>query len=139
MSGGKRILVVDDQREIREMTETILAAAGYRVATAAGGTEALERVREGPFDLVLLDISMPGMDGWEILGLIRADEALLGLRVAMFSVKGEIRDKMHALQGGADDYITKPFGVDDLVRRVARLVGDADGGPSRRDAATGGR
>ncbi len=139
MSAGKRILVVDDQREIRDMTETILAAAGYRVATASGGTEALERVREEPFDLVLLDISMPGMDGWEILGLIRADEALLGLRVAMFSVKGEIRDKMHALQSGADDYITKPFGVDDLVRRVGRLVGDADGGPSRRDAASGGR
>ena len=117
-----RVLVVDDQEEIREMTSLILSGAGYAVATAAGGEEALRRARQEAFDLVLLDINMPGMGGWETLRLLREDEDLSGLPVAMFSVKGEVRDKTVGLQYGATDYITKPFAVDDLVARVSRLL-----------------
>lgn len=117
-----RVLVVDDQEEIREMTSLVLSGAGYAVTTAAGGEEALRRARIEPFDLVLLDINMPGMGGWETLRLLREDEELDGLPVAMFSVKGEVRDKTVGLQYGATDYITKPFAVDDLVARVARLL-----------------
>lgn len=117
-----RILVVDDQEEIREMTSLILTGAGYDVTAAGGGEEALRLARRAPFDLVLLDINMPGMGGWETLRLLRADEELEGLAVAMFSVKGEVRDKTVGLQYGATDYITKPFAVDDLVARVARLL-----------------
>ena len=117
-----RVLVVDDQEEIREMTSLILSGAGYEVSTADGGEEALRLARREPFDLVLLDINMPGMGGWETLRLLRADEDLEGLPVAMFSVKGEVRDKTVGLQYGATDYITKPFAVDDLVARVARLL-----------------
>jgi DNA-binding response OmpR family regulator len=119
---ASRVLVVDDQEEIREMTAMILSGAGYEVRTAAGGEEALREARRASFDVVLLDINMPGMGGWETLRLMRQDEALADLVVAMFSVKGEVRDKTAGLQYGASDYITKPFAVDDLVRRVARLV-----------------
>lgn len=117
-----RVLVVDDQAEIREMTAMILEGAGYRVLAAASGPEALRELRRHRFDLVLLDINMPGMDGWETLRLIRADEETEDLPVAMFSVKSEIRDKVHGMQYGALDYITKPFAVDELTRRVDRLV-----------------
>ncbi len=133
MSEPRRILVVDDQREILELTASVLAGAGYRAETSASGREALERLAEESFDLVLLDIDMPGMDGWETLRLLRADEQLSELRVAMFSVKGELKDKVHSLQEGASGYITKPFVVDELVARVERiLASDAAGaGPPR--------
>ena len=122
MKGPKRILVVDDQADIRGVTELVLAGAGYDVRTAEDGEEAIRRLRCEAFDLVLLDVNMPGMDGWETLRLLRADEALAPVPVAMFTVKSEIRDKVHGLQEGAVDYITKPFATDELLARVARLV-----------------
>ena len=126
MSTRPRLLVVDDQEDIREMARLVLAGAGCDVTTASSGREALGLAREAPFDLVLLDINMPGLDGWATLRLLRADEALEDLPVAMFSVKSEIRDKVASLQDGAIDYITKPFGVDELVARVTRIL-DAHG------------
>ncbi len=132
MIRARRVLVVDDQPEIREVTETILAGAGYEVGTAEDGEEALGRVRRERFDLVLLDVNMPGMDGWETLRLLRADPALGSLPVAMFTVKTEVRDKVHGIQEGAIDYITKPFDVDDLLLRVERILGRPAGGPEAR-------
>ena len=115
-----RILVVDDQEDIREMARLVLLDAGFLVETAASGEEALKRARDLELDLVLLDINMPGLDGWATLKLLRA--AAADLPVAMFSVKSEVRDKMASLQDGAVDFIAKPFSVDELVRRVARIV-----------------
>ncbi|MEE8411580.1 MAG: response regulator, partial [Acidobacteriota bacterium] len=109
MTDGQRILVVDDQQDIRDMTALVLAGAGYRVDTVDSGESALSALEQDRFDLVLLDINMPEMDGWETLRLIRCDEELTGLPVVMFSVKGEIRDKIESLQEGADDFVTKPF------------------------------
>jgi two-component system OmpR family response regulator len=120
-----RILIVDDQSEILELAATVLRGAGYEVATAAVGREALELLGAAPIDLVLLDINMPRMDGWETLRLIRADDALVGLPVLMFSIKGEISDKVHSLQEGATGYVNKPFEVDDLLDRVARALAAA--------------
>lgn len=117
-----RILVVDDQDDIREMARLVLVDGGYEVATAPSGEAALRLARESGFDLMLLDINMPGLDGWSTLRLVRADEALDELPVAMFSVKGEVRDKIAGLQDGAVDYITKPFGVDELLSRVERIL-----------------
>jgi len=122
MSEKKRILVVDDQREILDVTALVLEGAGYDIEIARSGTEALDRVSRESFDLVLLDINMPEMDGWETLRLIRADERLESLVVVMFSVKGELQDKVHSLQEGASGYITKPFIVDDLVERIQRAL-----------------
>ena len=92
-----------------------LQRRGYQVEVAADGLQALEVVAAGGVDLILLDIDMPGMNGWETLRLIRADQQLTDTPVVMFSVNNEIKDKLHGLQEGAVDYITKPFIVDDLL------------------------
>jgi DNA-binding response OmpR family regulator len=130
MSAGKRLLVVDDQDDIREMARLVLTDAGYDVVAASSGRQALAIARASSFDLVLLDINMPELDGWATLRLLRADEALDALPVAMFSVKSEVRDKVAGLKDGAIDYITKPFGVDELVSRVSRILAAASGGVS---------
>ena len=124
MTEKKRILVVDDQREILDVTSLVLQSAGYSTETASSGDEALDRVTSEPFDLVLLDINMPGMDGWETLRLLRADDQLEQLVVIMFSVKGEVSDKVHSLQEGASGFISKPYEVDDLVDRIDRALGE---------------
>jgi len=131
MIEGQRILVVDDQQDIREMTALVLSGAGYRVDAVGSGESALATLEQDRFDLVLLDINMPEMDGWETLRLIRCDEELTGVPVVMFSVKGEIRDKVESLQEGAVDFVTKPFIVDDLIERVGRVLAGTRG-------ATGG-
>ena len=122
MSEQRRILVVDDQQEILELTASVLSGAGYRAETSGSGREALRRLADEPFDLVLLDINMPEMDGWETLRLLRADEQLSAVQVVMFSVKGEVSDKVHSLQEGASGYITKPFIIDELIARVERVL-----------------
>jgi DNA-binding response OmpR family regulator len=128
MTGTHRILVVDDQQDILDVTSLVLSGAGYAVDTAGSGESALSALEQEPFDLVLLDINMPGMDGWETLRSIRCDDAMRDVRVVMFTVKGEIRDKIESLQEGAVDFITKPFVVDDLIERVERVLADTHGG-----------
>jgi two-component system copper resistance phosphate regulon response regulator CusR len=125
MSREPRILVVDDQREILDLTATVLSSAGYPTETCSSGRDALERLADGSFDLVLLDINMPEMDGWETLRLLRADERLADTAVVMFSIKGDTSDKVHSLQEGATGYITKPFVVDELIARVERILSAA--------------
>ena len=131
MTDHQRILIVDDQSDILEMTQLVLSGAGYDVATASSGIEALDHLALRPCDLVLLDINMPEMDGWETLRLIRADDGLANLPVVMFSVKSELRDKVFGMQEGAVDYITKPFEVDQLLYRLRRIL-DAGRGRERR-------
>ena len=130
MNEPRRVLVVDDQEDIRDMARLVLTGAGYEVVTAASGREALSSARASSFDLVLLDINMPELDGWATLRLLRADESLDSLPVAMFSVKSEVRDKVAGLKDGAIDFITKPFGVDELASRVSRILAAAAGGAS---------
>jgi DNA-binding response OmpR family regulator len=124
------ILIVDDDPEIVEMTGLLLRRAGYRVRTAHEGDGALAGVRAGAPDLVLLDINMPGMNGWEVLRLLKEDELTREIPVIMFSVNYEIREKLHALQQGAVDYVTKPFDTEGLLRRVGGIAGvPATGAP----------
>jgi DNA-binding response OmpR family regulator len=125
-----RLLVVDDDTDIAAMAALVLRRAGHAVTTAASGEAALDEARRLAYDLILLDINMPGMDGWEVLRVLQADEATAAIPVAMFSVRGEVRDKVHGLQEGAFDYITKPFAVDELISRVATIL--------ERRAAVGG-
>ena len=122
MQRERKILIVDDQANIREMTALVLSGAGYAADTAGSGEAALDALGRQLYDLVLLDINMPGMDGWETLRLIRADQALEAMPVVMFSIKGEMRDKIEGMQEGATDYITKPFEVDHLIERVGRVL-----------------
>jgi two-component system, OmpR family, phosphate regulon response regulator PhoB len=122
VTGRARVLVVDDDREILEMTALLLRGAGHEVTLAASGEEALYLVQESPPDLVLLDINMPGFDGWEVLRVLKEDDRTASLPVVMFSVNFEVREKLHALQQGASDYITKPFDTNALLRRVSDVL-----------------
>ena len=130
MSLRGRILVVDDDHEILDMTSMLLGSEGHEVSVAASGEEALQRLREDARpDLVLLDINMPGLDGWEVLRIRREDGTLDALPVIMFSVNFEIREKLRAMQQGAADYVVKPFETSSLLQRVeSYLAPRATGG-----------
>jgi two-component system KDP operon response regulator KdpE len=113
------ILVVDDEAPMRKLISSNLKARGYRVLTAADGDEALKLVDEHQLDLLLLDIGLPGPDGLTVVQSIRRH---LEVPVLMLSARGREADKVRALELGADDYLTKPFGVDELIARVRALL-----------------
>ena len=114
MSAG-RVLVVDDEPQIRRVLRTTLSAKGYEVSAARSGEDALEFFRENRVDLVLLDMNMPGIGGLETCREIRANS---DVAIIMLTVRDSERDKVAALDAGADDYITKPFGTPELLARI---------------------
>jgi DNA-binding response OmpR family regulator len=114
----KKILVVDDEADILHFLELVLRERGYDVLTASSGRQAVELARDARPDLVLLDIMMPQMDGWEVLKLLRVDEITAGIPVAMVSARTDPKDRVQGLQEGAADYICKPFALDDLLAKV---------------------
>jgi DNA-binding response OmpR family regulator len=120
----RTVMVVDDDSDIVDMTRLILEEGGYRVIPAGSGAEALQRLEQDHPDLILLDVNMPEMDGWQVLRVLKVDERTTGIPVAMFSIKSEVRDHLHGLQEGAYDYITKPFSCDELLGRVRRIFED---------------
>jgi adenylate cyclase len=115
------VLVVDDQPPNLRLLHAVLSPRGYQVITAESGESALKALQESPIDLVLLDIVMPGVDGHEVCRQIRADEATAFLPIVMITASGE-QEKLHALESGADDFITKPFNQAELLARVASLA-----------------
>jgi two-component system KDP operon response regulator KdpE len=115
MSQKQRILVVDDEPQIRRVLRTSLATRGYEVRVAADGESALDTFRDWPPDLVITDLSMPEMDGIELCRRLRQ---LSQLPIIVLSVKDEEKIKVQALDEGADDYVTKPFSIDELLARV---------------------
>jgi len=117
----KKILIVDDEVDILQFLELVLREKGYEVVTASGGHEALTRVQLEQPDLVLLDIMMPQMDGWEVLKLMRVDEETAGIPVAMLSARTEARDRVQGLQEGAVDYICKPFSLQELLGKIEAI------------------
>jgi DNA-binding response OmpR family regulator len=115
---NRKILVVDDEADILHFLELVLRERGYAVSTAASGRQALEKARADRPDLVLLDIMMPQMDGWEVLKLLRVDDATAQIPVAMVSARTDPKDRVQGLQEGAVDYICKPFALEDLLAKV---------------------
>lgn len=114
MSAG-RILVVDDDPQIRRVMRVTLTGQGYEVDDAKNGDSALEKVREQRFDLVLLDMNMPGMIGLETCRAIRSQSEI---GIIMLTVRDTESDKVEALDAGADDYITKPYNPPELLARI---------------------
>jgi two-component system KDP operon response regulator KdpE len=110
-----RILVVDDDPQIRRVMRTTLVVQGYEVADARSGEEALEKFREGKYDLILLDMNMAGIDGIETCREIRSSS---DVAIVMLTVRDTEKDKVTALDAGADDYVTKPFSTPELLARV---------------------
>ena len=117
MADKKRILVVDDEPQITRVLRTSLASNGFEVRTAEDGHAGLRVAREWQPDLVITDISMPNMNGIELCRQLRAESTL---PIIVLSVKGEEKTKVEALDAGADDYVTKPVGMDELLARVRR-------------------
>ncbi len=113
------ILVVDDEPQITRVLRTSLSAQGYDIRVANDGETALETSRDWTPDLVITDLMMPGMDGVELCRRLRA---LSPVPIIVLSVKGEERTKVKALDAGADDYVTKPFGMSELLARVRAHV-----------------
>ncbi|MDE2573508.1 MAG: response regulator, partial [bacterium] len=107
---GKTILVVDDDKNIRKIIAANLELAGYRVLAASSGSAALELLDVQMPDLILLDVMMPVMDGYEVCRRVRTHPVGTHVPVIMLTAKGESEDKVQGLDSGADDYITKPFG-----------------------------
>ncbi|HEY2946745.1 MAG TPA: response regulator [Vicinamibacteria bacterium] len=117
----KKILVVDDEDDILHFLELVLREKGYDVATASGGHEALTKAQLEQPNLILLDIMMPQMDGWEVLKLLRVDEETADIPVAMLSARTEAKDRVQGLQEGAIDYICKPFSLQDLLVKIETI------------------
>jgi two-component system, OmpR family, KDP operon response regulator KdpE len=114
MSAG-RILVVDDDPQIRRVMRVTLTGQGYEVDDARSGEDALEKLRGERFDLVLLDMNMPGMSGLETCRAIRAQSEIA---IVMLTVRDSESDKVEALDAGADDYVTKPYNAPELLARI---------------------
>jgi two-component system KDP operon response regulator KdpE len=130
MSVG-RILVVDDDPQIRRVMRVTLTGQGYEVDDVKSGEAALEKLRGERFDLVLLDVSMPGMDGLETCRLIRQQSEIA---IVMLTVRDQEADKVAALDAGADDYVTKPFKTSELSARIRAALRRT---PGMQGAATG--
>jgi len=127
---GASVLVVDDDADVRTLVCELLARAGYTVSQAPDGREALRLLYDERPDLIVLDVSMPELDGWATLERIRE---LSSVPVVMLSALGAELEKVRALRGGADDYVTKPFGRQELLARVESVLRRS---PSREVRAT---
>jgi DNA-binding response OmpR family regulator len=114
------ILVVDDNHDNVEILQTFLEARGYRVAAASDGKTALAKLEEVQPALVLLDVMMPGMDGWQVCRTIKNHPDYASVRVVMVTAKGGYEDKFEGMRSGADDYVVKPVDLGELAEKVRR-------------------
>ena len=122
MSDSRRILVVDDQAANRTLLADLLDATGYIVETASGGKEGLAKIRAGKFDLVLLDVVMPDLSGYEVCEALRADPAMGMLPVVLVTALDPNEERIRGLESGADDFLTKPIHEPELLARVKSLL-----------------
>ena len=111
-----RILLADDNKELQDSLTMYLKLSGFEVVNAYDGNEALAEYKKGGFDLILLDVMMPGKDGFEVLKEIRKEDGLI--KIIMLTALSEIGDKLNGLEEGANDYVTKPFDSRELVARI---------------------
>ncbi len=121
----KKIMVVDDEPYIARVIKFKLEQEGYAVISANDGVTGLDRIRQEKPDLVLLDVMMPGLTGYEVCQQVKADADLQGIPVVFLTAKGQERDREQGLNMGASDYITKPFSPNRLLELVKSIIGNA--------------
>ena len=133
---ASRVLVVDDEPDIAALVVYHLAKAGYRVATAATGGDAVSAARAEQPAIILLDLMLPGMSGYEVLETLRADPETANIPVLMLTARREEQDRVRGLSLGADDYVTKPFSPQELVLRVGAILRRAQQGSTSINVMT---
>lgn len=119
-----RVLVVEDSQVIQRLIEVCLRPAGFQVETRDDGPSGLEAALENPPDLLILDVGLPRMDGWEVLSRLRADERTVNLTVLVLTAHAQEETRQRADRGGADAFLTKPFRPNDLRRVATQLIED---------------
>jgi DNA-binding response OmpR family regulator len=118
----RRILIVEDEAPIRELLRLHLTLAGFAIEEVADGMAALERARSEKFDLIVLDVMVPGLDGITLCRAIRSQGVNVASAILMLTARDTEADKVLGLESGADDYLTKPFGIRELVARVGAIL-----------------
>ncbi|BAT71265.1 two-component system, OmpR family, response regulator [Thermosulfidibacter takaii ABI70S6] len=146
---SERILIVEDDSHLRSLLERIFLDEGYLVETAPEGDLALNMALQRHYDLIILDVMLPGKDGFSVCASLRASNVTVP--ILMLTVKDEVQDKVQGFEAGADDYLTKPFSIEELLARVRALLrrsklykgtikaGDIEVDPIKRKVAKGGR
>jgi phosphate regulon transcriptional regulator PhoB len=119
---NNKILIVDDEPDIVDLVSYNLKKDGFRVTTASDGEQALHKVRKDKFDLVVLDLMLPGIQGVELCRIIRSDPKTADTPIIMLTAKGEEVDRVIGLESGADDYMTKPFSSKELIARIKAVL-----------------
>ena len=133
MADKRRILCIEDEPEMIDLIRLILERKGFEVLGAVGGEEGLEAIRREKPDLILLDLMMPDVDGWEVYRQMKADDELKDIPVVVVTAKAQSIDKVLGLHiAKVDDYVTKPFGPSDLLESVERIL-------QKQQASTGGK
>jgi phosphate regulon transcriptional regulator PhoB len=127
----KKILVVDDEPDLVELVSYNLKKEGFKVFTAPDGEDALDKVRKGPFDLIILDLMLPGIQGVELCRMLRSNPKTEAIPIIMLTAKGEVSDRIRGLETGADDYMAKPFSPKELVARVKAILRRTGEGPTK--------
>jgi len=122
MPEKNRILVVDDEEALRTVLSTELSSEGYEVNTAADGSEAIELVKDNNYDLVLLDIKMPNVDGFEVLKYIKGGKP--DVKVIMLTGFADLKNAIESKRLGAEDFVSKPYDLVDLLTTIERVLGD---------------
>jgi len=125
-----KILIVDDERQLVSLVSLHMSMSGYEVLTANDGEAALSIIDKEKPDLVILDLMLPKIDGWEVCKLLRSESKTKNISVIMLTARSETEDKLKGFECGADDYVTKPFSPRELVARVKRVLARAEKGSS---------
>jgi phosphate regulon transcriptional regulator PhoB len=118
----KKILIVDDEPDLVELASYNLKKEGFSVSSAEDGEEALQMIRGKHFDLIILDLMLPGIQGIELCRILKNNPKTVNIPIIMLTARGEVSEKIHGLESGADDYITKPFSPKELIARVKAVL-----------------
>lgn len=135
----QKILVIEDEEPISDTLAYNLEKEGFEVLLASDGPTGLEKARAAMPDLILLDLMMPGMDGYQVCTTLRSDPALEHIKVLMLTARSEESDEIIGFNMGADDYVTKPFKIKPLIHRIRALLRRSGPERTRKDVVTAGR
>jgi two-component system chemotaxis response regulator CheY len=120
----RTVLIVDDSKIVLEINRFAISSAGYEIHTALGGLEALEIMTQNAIDLAIIDINMPGMDGYTLTRKIRADKVFGDVPIIIITTETEAQDKRKGFEAGANVYLIKPIQPDEMIAQIKLLIGD---------------